>query len=64
MVDGTIDGDMMSYAWGLFLAFGASAVTNWMLSERRDHLRERSVGTIAEVVDALHQGKSEISHLH
>jgi hypothetical protein len=64
MIDGTIDGTTISLAWGLFTGFGALASTTWILSERRDNLRERSVGYIAEVVDALHKGKQDVSRLH
>jgi hypothetical protein len=64
MVDGSLNDGIAAFAWGLFLAFAASAVTNWILSDRRDRLRALSVEHIAEVVDALHQGKRDVSRLH
>jgi hypothetical protein len=64
MVDGSLNNGLPAFAWGLFLSFAASAVTNWMLSDRRDRLRALSVEHIAEVVDALHRGKSDVSRLH
>lgn len=45
-------------AWGIFMAVAALGFTTWVLSERRDRLRDASVDHIIEVVDALHRSGS------
>jgi hypothetical protein len=64
MVDGSLNNGLPAFAWGLFLVNAASIVTGWMIVDRCDRNRSTSVEHIAEVVDALHQGKSDISRLH
>lgn len=54
-----------AYEWGQFLGLVALGFTTWVLSERRDHMRDRSVEHVIEVVEALNKGRGETRrHLH
>lgn len=50
-------------AWGLFCAIVACVPTGWAILCRVHEGEDTSVEHIIEVVDALHQGKGELTRL-
>lgn len=60
----TMDGSHPSlFFWALFVCASAHQFTGWALL-RRNESPEVSVEQIIEVVDALHEGRHQVSRLH
>lgn len=70
MCFGTVDSiqesrNMPLLAWGIFLAVVACVPTGWCIVKREtENHDEVNVEQIVEVVDALHQGRKDVSRLH
>lgn len=70
MCFGTLDSiqesrNMPLLAWGIFLSVVACVPTGWCIVRRETEQHDgASVEHIVEVVDALHEGRREVSRLH
>ena len=69
MVIGTFDSlatgqNTPALAWGIFFAIAACVPTGCAIVERLGRSQEETVEQIVEVVDALHQGRRDLSRLH
>lgn len=52
-----------AYEWGQFLGLVALGFTTWIMSERRDRMREASVESIIQTVDALYSAREDTRRL-
>lgn len=60
---GMIHHDLEAYAVANFLGLASLGATTWVMSERRERIREHTIDDVADVVDALYTAQGNIHRL-